>query len=60
MVAYRKDVETNSSADLTSIAISNRLKEDNLTISGSSTKVWHEAKSKEGHEYYWNILTNGG
>lgn len=22
-------------------------------------KVWHEAKSEQGHTYYWNIETNG-
>lgn len=59
MAAYRKDVEINANADLTSIAISKRLKDDNLVISGTSTKVWQEAKSNEGHVYYWNVLTNG-
>ena len=23
------------------------------------TKKWHEAKSDEGHTYYWNVDTNG-
>lgn len=59
MAAYRKDVEGNSNADLTSIAITNRLKEGNLTLKEGSKKVWYEAKSNEGHIYYWNTLTNG-
>lgn len=60
MAAYRKDVEGNASADLTSIAITKRLKDDNLSLKeGSSKKIWYEAKSKEGHIYYWNTLTNG-
>jgi len=59
MAAYRKDVEGNASADLTSIAITNRMKDENLTLKEGTTKVWYEAKSKEGHVYYWNTLTNG-
>ncbi|XP_057651779.1 WW domain-binding protein 4 [Diorhabda carinulata] len=58
MAAYRKDVESNSCADLTSIAITKKLKSENLELKDNQTKVWHEAKSKEGHIYYWNTLTN--
>lgn len=59
MAAYRRDVEGNSSADLTSIAITTRMKEDNLALKEGSNEVWYEAKSKEGNVYYWNTLTNG-
>ncbi|CAG9764764.1 unnamed protein product [Ceutorhynchus assimilis] len=59
MEAYRRDVERNATADLTSIAINKKLKEDNLAIaSGSSEKVWHEAVTKDGKSYYWNTDTN--
>lgn len=57
--AYRRDVAGNSNADLTSIAITNRLKEGNLKVNEKSQKIWYEAKSKEGHIYYWNTITNG-
>ncbi|CAH0554614.1 unnamed protein product, partial [Brassicogethes aeneus] len=56
LAAYRKDVANN--ADMTSVAINNKLKEDNLAISSGSKKVWKEAKSKDGNFYYWNVLTN--
>lgn len=59
MAAYRKDFEGNANADLTSMAITSRLKQDNLKLKEGSSKVWYEAKSKEGHIYYWNTLTNG-
>lgn len=59
MAAYRKDVQSNASADLTSIAIHQRLQEENLEIKEGCKKIWYEAKSKEGHTYYWNIVTNG-
>lgn len=59
MAAYRKDVESNASADLTSIAIHKKMTDENLTIKEGSKKVWYEAKSKDGHTYYWNIVTNG-
>ncbi|CAH1154245.1 unnamed protein product [Phaedon cochleariae] len=58
MAAYRRDVENNSSADLTSIAIAKKLEDENLAISGSGKKIWQELKSKEGNIYYWNTLTN--
>ncbi|KAG5887494.1 hypothetical protein JTB14_023680 [Gonioctena quinquepunctata] len=59
MAAYRRDVESNSVSDLTSIAIKEKLKKENLSLNdGESKKIWHEAKSKEGNIYYWNILTN--
>lgn len=54
--AYRKDVQNN--ADLTSVAINKKLEENNL-VSDDAKKVWREAKSNEGHIYFWNILTNG-
>ncbi|KAK9876912.1 hypothetical protein WA026_015948 [Henosepilachna vigintioctopunctata] len=53
--AYKKDIENN--ADLTSIAINQKLKDENLEIKGAA-KIWHELKSKEGHLYYWNTVTN--
>ncbi|KAL3270328.1 hypothetical protein HHI36_009376 [Cryptolaemus montrouzieri] len=53
--AYKKDIENN--ADITSIAINQKLKDENLEIKGSA-KIWHELKSKEGHLYYWNTVTN--
>lgn len=60
MEAYRKDVERNAAADLTSISIKNKLETDNLAIaSGSNHKVWHEAVTKDGKCYYWNTLTSG-
>nr|CAH7754665.1 unnamed protein product [Callosobruchus chinensis] len=55
MAAYKKDVQSNSSADLTSIAITEKLKTDNLAI---NDKVWREAKTKEGSTYYYNTDTN--
>lgn len=56
--SYRKDVESN--ADLTSMMINKKVKEDNLSVVlGEGKKMWREAKSKEGHIYYWNILSNG-
>ena len=58
--AYRRDVENN--ADLSSIAINDKLQQDNLMIRDKPTsgkKIWKEAKSKDGATYYWNILTNG-
>ncbi|CAH1985924.1 unnamed protein product [Acanthoscelides obtectus] len=55
MAAYKKDVQSNSSADLTSIAITEKLKADNLTI---NEKKWREAKTKEGATYYYNTDTN--
>ncbi|CAH1109906.1 unnamed protein product [Psylliodes chrysocephalus] len=58
LAAYRKDVETNSSADLTSLAIAKKLKDENLQLRNDSNKVWYEAKTKEGHTYYWNTITN--
>ncbi|KAJ8909597.1 hypothetical protein NQ315_005661 [Exocentrus adspersus] len=58
LTAYRRDVESNANADLTSIAINKKLKEENLSISGENKKIWHEAQSKEGQIYYWNVLTN--
>lgn len=59
VAAYRKDVQSNANADLTSMAIHQRLQEENLEIKDSSKMIWYEAKSKEGHTYYWNIITNG-
>ncbi|XP_072377623.1 WW domain-binding protein 4 [Diabrotica undecimpunctata] len=58
MAAYRRDVESNSSADLTSMAISKKLKDDNLQLRNTQNKVWYEAKSEDGNHYYWNTLTN--
>ncbi|KAJ8981657.1 hypothetical protein NQ317_000885 [Molorchus minor] len=55
---YRKDVESNANIDLTSIAISKKIEEGNLTLSEETKKVWHEAKSDDGGIYYWNIITN--
>lgn len=57
LAAYQKDVANN--ADLTSIAINNKLEKDNLALSSGSKKVWHEAKTNEGRTYYWNTLTSG-
>ncbi|KAG5880422.1 hypothetical protein JTB14_003093 [Gonioctena quinquepunctata] len=58
MAAYRRDVESNSVSDLTSIAIKEKMKKDNLSLNdGEGKKIWHEAKSKEGNIYYWNTLT---
>ncbi|XP_066137714.1 WW domain-binding protein 4-like isoform X2 [Euwallacea fornicatus] len=57
--AYRKDVESNSSADLTSIAMNKKLKDGNLEIaSGNSNKVWREMVATGGKSYYWNTITN--
>lgn len=28
-------------------------------VPASTAKVWHEAKSDEGHTYYWNVNTSG-
>lgn len=53
--AYKRDIENN--ADITSIAINEKLKNENLEIKGSS-KIWHQLKSKEGDFYYWNTVTN--
>nr|XP_023027127.1 WW domain-binding protein 4 [Leptinotarsa decemlineata] len=58
LAAYRKDFESNSVTDLTSIAIKEKMKNESLTLSEDSKTVWHEAKSKEGNTYYWNTLTN--
>nr|CAI5864858.1 unnamed protein product [Callosobruchus analis] len=55
MAAYKKDVQSNSSADLTSIAISEKLKTGNLAI---NDKVWREAKTVDGSTYYYNTNTN--
>lgn len=56
--SYRKDVESN--ADFTSMMINKKVEKDNLTVVlGEGKKVWRETKSKEGHTYYWNILSNG-
>lgn len=55
--AYQRDVANN--ADLTSIAINNKLEKDNLALSSGSKKVWYEAKTNEGRTYYWNTLTSG-
>jgi len=58
--AYRRDVEQNSTADLTSIAINKKLSDDNLQIAGGSNrKVWHEVVGRDGKSYYWNTVTNG-
>ncbi|XP_044754573.1 WW domain-binding protein 4-like isoform X2 [Coccinella septempunctata] len=53
--SYKRDIENN--ADMTSVAINQKLKDENLQIKGS-TKVWQQLKSKEGDFYYWNTVTN--
>lgn len=53
--AYKNDIERNG--DLTSKTINEKIKNENLVLK-SHHKVWHQLKSKEGHLYYWNTLTN--
>ncbi|XP_050310876.1 peroxisomal acyl-coenzyme A oxidase 3-like isoform X2 [Anthonomus grandis grandis] len=57
MEAYRRDMEHNASADLTSMAIAKRVEEENLEI--ANRKLWHEIPSIDGQKsYYWNTVTN--
>ncbi|XP_030759808.1 WW domain-binding protein 4 [Sitophilus oryzae] len=58
MQAYQKDVQQNTAADLTSIAINQRLKDEQLEIASGVRKIWKELVAKDGKSYYWNTLTN--
>lgn len=52
MEAYKKDIETHG--DLTS-----SLMKEKLDSGTKITKLWNEARTRDGKTYYYNIMTKG-